>query len=54
MNSDKKKYYALDDLHEIVSEKRVAGKETKIENLTREFFAQRRTINKKKKIREKI
>jgi hypothetical protein len=54
MSNDKKKYYALDDLHEIVSEKRVTKKETKTDNLTREFFAKRRIVRKKKILKEKV
>jgi hypothetical protein len=54
MSNDKKKYYTLDDLHEIVSEKRVTKKETKTDNSTREFFAKRRIIGKKKVLKEKV
>lgn len=54
MSNNKKKYYALDDLHEIVSEKRETKKETKTDNLTKDFFAKRRVDSKKKSTKVKV
>jgi hypothetical protein len=49
MSNDKKKYYVLDDLHEIISTKKVKGKEGRVDELTNEFFSKRRKILSKKK-----
>ena len=47
MIRQKKKYYQLDDLHDLVSVKE-SNKNSEIEKLTSQFFAKRRKTKKSK------
>lgn len=47
MKAIKAKYYALDDVHEIVSEKSSNNTPGNLDKLTKEFFRKRRGVVKK-------
>ena len=53
MNNSKNKYYSLDDLHEIISEKDTKKTIVQTNKLTREFFAKRRGKIQKKNAKVK-
>ncbi len=53
MKSEKIKYYALDDVHDIISEKAAKKNTEETNRLTRVFFAKRRNPAKKKEIKVK-
>lgn len=54
MSNSKKKYYALDDTHELVSEGRIRKINSGTNRLTHNFFAKRRGKLQKKTTKTKI
>ena len=54
MKSEKTKYYPLDDVQEIISEKAAKKNGGETDHLTRVFFAKRRNPVKKKEIKVKV
>ena len=51
MSNSKKKYYALDDTHELISEGRVRKINAATNRLTYDFFAKRRKKVQKKTVK---